>query len=151
VANLAPRAYVSPRFVQEEYDFVARLRTLVWAVAAVVLGVGLLGFAMAAVDRTLSRRAEMVSLQLVGTPRRVIRVAQWWEAALPLAVGLPLAVLLGWSVGSGYLALGDALEARPWESVLGLAAVSVAAGLVAAGLTVVACAPRVRADLIRRE
>ncbi len=151
VADLAPRAYVSPRFELAEYAFVAGLRSLVWAVAAVVLGVGLLGFAMAAVDRTLSRRAELVSLQLVGTPRRVLRAAQWWEAALPLAVGLPLAVLLGWSVGSGYLALGDALEVLPWESVLGLAAVSVAAALVAAGLTVVGCAPRVRADLIRRE
>jgi hypothetical protein len=122
----------------------------VWAVAAVVLAVGLLGFAIAALDRTIDRRAEMVSLQLVGTPRRVIRAAQWWEAALPLALGLPLAVLLGWSAGSGYLALGGALEAQPWESVLALAGVSVAAALVVAGLTVIACAPRLRADLIRR-
>lgn len=150
VAAVAPGARIHPDFARPEYEFVAGLRALVWAVAAVVLAVGLLGFAISAVDRTIGRRAEMVSLQLVGTPRRVIRAAQWWEAALPLALGLPLAVLLGWSVGSGYLALGGALEARPGESVLGLAGISVAAALLVAGLTVVACAPRVRADLIRR-
>lgn len=150
VADLAPRAQADARFSRADYDFVAGLRALVWAVAAVVLAVGLLGFVIAAADRTVARRAEMVSLQLVGTPRGVIRAAQWCEAALPLAVGLPLAVLLGWSVGSGYLAFGGALEAQPWQSVLGLAGVSIAAGLCAAGTTVLACAPRIRADLIRR-
>ncbi len=148
--ELAPGARVYPSFWTDDYEFIAGLRALVWAVAAVVLAIGLLGFAIAAVDRSIDRRAEMVSLQLVGTPRRVIRAAQWWEAALPLALGLPLAVLLGWSAGSGYLALGGALDAQPWESVLGLAGVSVAAALLVAGLTVIACAPRLRADLIRR-
>jgi len=67
-ADLAPRARTHPLFWLDEYEFVAGLRALVWAVAAVVLAVGLLGFAVTAVDRALVRRAEMVSLQLVGTP-----------------------------------------------------------------------------------
>ena len=151
VASVSPGGEAYPRFGRDEYDFVAGLRAIVWAVATVVLTIGLLGFAISTIDRTVGRRAEMVSLQLLGTSRRVIRAAQWWEAALPLALGLPLAVALGWSVGSGYLALGGALDARPWQSVLALGVTSALAGALIAGLTVLACAPPVRADLIRRE
>ena len=150
IAPWRPRGYVFPLFSVADYRFVAGLRAMVWAVAAVVLTVGLLAFAISAVDRAVSRRAEMVSLQLLGTPRRVIRAAQWWEALLPLALGLPGAVLLGWAVGSGYLFLGGALRASPWQSTLALGAVATAAAVLIAGLTVVASAPRVRADLIRR-
>ncbi|MDQ3629009.1 MAG: hypothetical protein M3419_09420 [Actinomycetota bacterium] len=150
VARWGPAAWVSPLFSLDDYAFVAGLRAMAWAVAAVVLSVGLLAFAVSAVDRAISRRAEMVSLQLLGTPRSVIRAAQLWEALLPLALGLPGAVLLGWSVGSGYLALGGALRANPWQSTLALGAIATMAAVLIAGLTVVASAPRVRADLIRR-
>jgi putative ABC transport system permease protein len=150
VGEFSPKAYVYPTFDRHDYDFVAQLRAIVWGVAAVVLAVGLLGFAIATVDRAVSRRAEMVSLQLIGTSRNVIRRAQWWESSLPLLLGLPLAIAVGWSAGSCYLALGGALDTRPWQSVLTLAATSVAASIGIAGLSVVACAPRIRADLIRR-
>lgn len=133
-----------------ELNFVAGLRALVWAVAAVVLAIGLLGFAIAMVDRSVARRAEMVSLQLVGTPRRVIRAAQWWEAALPLLLGVLLAVASGTAVGAAYLVIGDSYDASPWGSVVTLAAVSLAGAVGIAGLTVIACAPRIRAELIRR-
>lgn len=150
VAPWGPSADVYPMFSVEAYDFVAGLRAMAWAVAAVVLSVGLLAFAISTVDRAISRRAEMVSLQLLGTPRSVIRTAQLWEALLPLALGLPGAVLLGWSVGSGYLALGGALRASPWESTLALGAVGTLAAVLIAGITVLASAPRIRSDLIRR-
>jgi hypothetical protein len=142
--------FVQPSFYAEDYNFVAGLRAMVWAVAAVVLSVGLLAFAISAIDRAVSRRAEMVSLQLLGTPRRVIRAAQWLEALLPLALGLPGAVLLGWALGRGYLLLAEALRASPWESTLALGGLATAAAVLIAGLTVVASAPRIRPDLIRR-
>ncbi|KRC64939.1 hypothetical protein ASE12_09305 [Aeromicrobium sp. Root236] len=131
-------------------NFVAGLRALVWGVAAVVLAIGLLGFAIATVDRSVARRAEMVSLQLAGTPRRVIRAAQWWEAGLPLLVGVALAVGAGTAVGAALLVLGDSYDAAPWGSVLWLGAVSFVAAIGIAGVTVAACAPRIRAELIRR-
>lgn len=148
--QIDPRADVFPMFDETELNFVAGLRALVWAVAAVVLAIGLLGFAIATVDRSVARRSEMVSLQLVGTPRSVIRAAQWWEAALPLLLGVLLAVASGTAVGAAYLALADSYDASPWGSVVTLGAVSLAGAIGIAGLTVVACAPRIRADLIRR-
>jgi putative ABC transport system permease protein len=143
-------AFVYPAFSSDDYDFVAALRAIVWAVAAVVLAIGLLGFAIATIDRAVSRRQEMVGLQLVGASRRVLRTAQWWEASLPLLLGLPLAIAVGWSAGTSYLALGDSLTARPWQSVLTLAATSIIAATAIAALSVAACAPPIRADHIRR-
>jgi hypothetical protein len=123
---------------------VSGLGPLVWGVAALVLGIGLVGFAIATIDRTVSRRAEMVSLQLVGTGRGVIRAAQWWEAAVPLTLGVLLAIVTGSAVGFAYLAVAGDTAFVPWGSIGALAGVSVAA------VTVAACAPRIRADLIRR-
>ncbi|MCU1675924.1 MAG: hypothetical protein JWM93_682, partial [Frankiales bacterium] len=150
VRGLDPSADVVTPWDDDDYDFVSGLRALMWAVAAVVLAVGLLGFAIATIDRTVSRRAEMVSLQLVGTGRGVIRAAQWWEAAVPLSLGVLLALASGSAVGLAWLSIGDGLDVVPWGSIGALAAVSVAAAVAVAGLTVVACAPRIRAELIRR-
>jgi putative ABC transport system permease protein len=134
----------------EDYDFVAGLRAIVWAVAAVILSVGLLAFAIAAVDRAVARRREVVSLQMVGVSRGVLRRTQWLEAGLPIAVGTVLAIGLGMLAGATYLSL-DPGSAVPWQQAGTLAAVSVVAGLAIAGLTVVAAGPRIRPDLIRSE
>lgn len=46
------------------------------------------------------------------------------------------------SVGSAYLALACDLESRPWQTMLGLGIVSLAAGVVIAGRTVIGSATR---------
>jgi len=134
-----------------DYYFVAGLRAIVWSVAAVILSVGLLAFAISAIDRAIGRRAEVVSLQLVGVPARTLRATQWYESLLPLGIGLPLAIGMGWWAGSAFLAVDGSLEATPWRAASGLAALSLVAAVVVAGLTVVAASPRIRPELIRRE
>jgi hypothetical protein len=133
------------------YDFVSGLRALVWAIAAVILSVGLLSFTIAAIDRGISRREEMVSLQLAGVSPRVLRRTQWIEASLPLGGGTVLAIGLGLLAGASYLAYGDILEQLPWRQTLTLAGISVACASFVAALTVIASSPRIRPDLIRRE
>jgi hypothetical protein len=133
------------------YDFVAGLRELVWAVATVVLSIGLLAFAIGAIDRALSRRPELVSLQLAGVSPRLLRRTQWLEAALPLGAGVVLAVGLGALAGATYLAFGNEAHAIPWPQTLTLAGVSLGASVVVAALTVIAASPRIRPDLIRAE
>jgi hypothetical protein len=135
----------------EDYDFVAGLRALVWAIAAVVLAVGLLAFAVAAVDRALARRREVVSLQLAGVPPSLLRRAQWLEAALPLGIGTVLAVGLGVLAGATYLTLADEPTHLPWAQSLTLAGVAALSSVVIAALTVVAASPRLRPDLVRAE
>ncbi|MFV0307984.1 MAG: hypothetical protein ACK5OX_09605 [Desertimonas sp.] len=65
-----------------DYDMVATLRAIVLAVGVPVLGLGLLGFAVAAIDRAMQRRREAVALQLVGVPGAVLRRVQWIESAV---------------------------------------------------------------------
>jgi len=150
VAGIDPTAQVQNPYEDDSYDFVAGMRALMWGVAALVLATGLVGFAIAAIDRTVSRRGEMVSLQLVGTGRTVIRTAQWWEAAVPLTVGVLLAVATGSAVGLGWLSLVGSMDAVPWGSIAALTGVSLVAAVAVAAVTVIACAPRIRPELIRR-
>lgn len=132
-----------------DYDFVAMLRNTVYAVAAVVMGLGLLAFAIAAIDRSIARRREFTSLRLVGVPAPTLRRSQWIEALVPIAGGAVLAIALGHFAGATYLAFaGDGL-AVPWEPTFVLAAVAAAGGVVVAALTVVATNQPISPDAIR--
>jgi putative ABC transport system permease protein len=134
------------------YDFVAQLRALLWAVAAVVLGIGLLAFAVAAVDRAVARRREVTALQLVGVPRSMLRRTQWAEAAVPLALGSTLAIALGLLAGATYLSLDDESHlSSPWAPALRLVLIAAVGSLLVGALTVVASSPRISPDLIRHE
>lgn len=136
----------------ETYDFVVAMRTIVWAVAALILVVGLLTFAIAAIDRAVSRRRELVSLQVIGTPPGTLVRAQWLEAALPTTLGCVLAIAAGFFAGSTYLRLdGSSMNAFPWSPALTLAGIAVAASLAIAGLTVLATNTRIAPEHIRTE
>jgi putative ABC transport system permease protein len=134
----------------EDYDFVATMRSVIWTVAGVVLGVGLLALLVSAIDRASQRRKEVVALQLVGIGRGTIRRAQGLETAVPVVIGSVLAVGLGALAGATFLSIDDS-STVPWGQTLVLGAVAVVGGLVVAAITMVACAPRVRAEEIRAE
>ena len=53
-----------------------------------VVGMGLLSFALAVVDRAVNRRRELLSLQLLGVPSATLRRSQWIEAAVPVLGGV---------------------------------------------------------------
>lgn len=134
-----------------DYDYVAGLRAIVWAVAAVLLSVGLLAFAVAAIDRAVNRRREVVSLQLIGIPAGVLRRAQWVEAALPIGLGTVLAIGAGLLAGAAYLAYGDANAEFPWHAAETLTLISLGGAAAIAALTVLAASPKIRPELIRVE
>lgn len=150
VSAITPTSDVYDPWADDSYGFVSGLRALTWVVAGFVLSIGLLGFAVATIDRTVARRAEMVSLQLLGTGRGVIRAAQWWEAAVPLVIGVVIAIGAGSAVGSVYLSIAGGPAGTAWTSIGVLTLVSALAAVAVAGLTVIACAPRIRPELIRR-
>jgi putative ABC transport system permease protein len=133
-----------------EYDTVQTLHGLIGLIATVIISLGLLAFAVAAIDRAIARRREIASLQILGVPRAVLRRAQWIEAGVPIAAGSVLAIALGLLAGVTYLAL-DERHALPWQLALTVGMISVAGSLVVAGLTVIASAPRLRPELIRAE
>jgi putative ABC transport system permease protein len=133
------------------YDFVARLRALVWAVATIILSVGLLTFGIAAIDRAVTRRREVTALQLAGVPRRLLRRTQQIEAALPLALGSTLAIGFGLLAGATYLSLNEGHHRLPTTPALVLAGIAIAGSILIGTLTVIASCPRISPDLIRNE
>ncbi len=138
-------------FDAADYDFVRTLRAMVWMVAIVVLALGLLSFGIAALDRALSRRREVVGLQLVGVPRRVLRRVQWIEAGIPITVGSLLAIALGTAAGATYLALDPEALGIPWAMIGSVALIAGAGAVLVTSITVLASSPPLRADLIRAE
>lgn len=146
-AGLTPTSYID----LEYYDFVADLRTVVWTLAAVILSIGLLTFAIAAVDRAVARRRELVSLRLVGTPPGVLRRAQWLEAALPTGLGCVAAIVSGLFAGSTYLQLGSDMGDAPWRQGALLMGIAVLAAAAIAALTVAGTAARLAPEHIRTE
>lgn len=133
------------------YDFVGGLRAIVWTLAAVILGVGLLTFAIAGIDRALARRREVVSLQVIGTPPSVLRRAQWLEAVLPTALGSLLAITCGLLAGATYLQIDGEVSRIPVTQALILAAVALLSSVAIAGLTVVATNTPISPEQLRRE
>ena len=101
----------------ENYDFVQGMLTLVWTLAAVIIAIGLLTFTIAGIDRALSRRRELTALRLIGTPGRLLRTAQWWEAALPTVFGSLLAIAAGGYAGATYLQLDNDTGHAPHDSL----------------------------------
>lgn len=122
-----------------------------WTLAAVILSLGLLTFAIAGIDRALSRRRELVGLQLVGTPPRVLWRAQWLEAALPTTVGCLLAIVAGQFAGAAFLRIDGGSLSAPWPQAAILAMIALVASLAVAGLTVLATSTRISPDQIRAE
>ncbi len=152
-ANLAA-AGLSPSTATDyaSYDFVASLRLIVWTLAGVILGLGLLTFTIAAIDRALTRRSEITSLQVLGASPATLRRAQWIESALPTTLGTGLAILTGLFAGITYLHLyGDLTDYFPWTPILTLSSIAVAASLLLAGLTVLATNTRITPENIRIE
>lgn len=136
-----------------DYDRVLWMGQVVGGLSVLFVSLGILSCGLAALDRAIERRREVISLQLLGAPGRVLRISQWIEVALPLVLGCGLAVWLGSVVGDAFLglALSDLPEdvgiRQMWPA---LAAALIGAVLVGL-LTSVAANPRIRPELIRSE
>ncbi len=133
------------------YRFVVGLKALVWAIAGLVLALGLITFLFSAVDRALGRRTEVVALQLVGVPTRVLRRSQWVEALAPLGIGAAMAIGFGLFAGTSFLAYGGILELAPLRPTLILLAIAITGSTLVAALIAAMASPAIRAEHIRSE
>lgn len=134
----------------ENYDFVQGMLTMVWTLAAVIIAIGLATFTVAGVDRAIGRRRELTALRLIGTPARLLRRAQWLEAALPTVLGCTVAILAGAYAGATYLQRDDSLKIS-LASTISLAVIAVGTSLLLAAVTTVGTASRLDPEHIRSE
>jgi hypothetical protein len=133
------------------YRFVVGLKALVWAIAGLVIALGLITFLFSAVDRALSRRSEVVALQLVGVPSTLLRRSQAVEALAPIGLGAALAIGLGFLAGTSFLAFGGILDLAPLRPTLILVTVAIAGSTLVAALVAAMASPSIRAEHTRSE
>lgn len=140
--------YVVP-WSASDYDLVQAVRSVVLVIGSLVVGMGLLSFALAVVDRAVNRRRELLSLQLLGVPSATLRRSQWIEAAVPVLGGAALALGFGGLAGDTYLGLADEPLSVPWGALVVLAAATSMGGVVVATITAVASTTRISPDAVR--
>jgi putative ABC transport system permease protein len=145
-AGGAGTAVLLENVLRERRDapLVAGLRQLAWAAAAVMFGLGLLGFALSAAATAPDRWQTLSRLRTIGLrPRDARRVATAELLPLALVAGLagPLLGLALAAVTLGPLALrlltgqsADPSPAPPWPALSAVAVVFVLAALVVAPL-----------------
>jgi len=126
-------------------------RYVLYAVAGVVLILGLLALLISGIDRAVQRRRHLAALTVLGVPARVVRSSQLLQAAAPLVVGLPLAGGSGLLAGAAYLNLIGARAATPWPAIVALVLGALAAGALVAAATVAGLGGRVQPQDLRQE
>lgn len=146
-----PTAMVETNADLINLDLVRRLRAILWAATALVLLVGFLALAIAAVDRAAERRRNIVGLNVVGVPARIIRRSHLLQALLPIAVGVPVAGAAGLLAARGYLAFAGEAAYTPWASSIAVTAAALLIGVVLGLATLPLVSRRVSAEHLRRE
>ena len=134
----------------DNYDNVAVYRTMTYTLIAAVIAVGLLTVVINVIDRAAERRRSVAATRVLGTHVRVLRRAQFLGVALPLLVGVTVAVVTGWVTGRTYLAFGDALGSFPGTQLLLLWAGACLGAVAVAALTLPGLGRPLSADLVRR-
>lgn len=132
-------------------DRIQRTIDTVRLVGALVLTLGLTTCAVGALDRALERRREVVRLQLLGVPARILTLSHWVEVAVPIVLGTGLALGLGWLAADSYLLLvsdDERLRIAP-SFIWPMIAAAGIGSLLVAWITSLAANPKIRPELIR--
>ncbi|WP_328839088.1 ABC transporter permease [Streptomyces europaeiscabiei] len=152
IAAVAPIAEIELVGVNiEGLQQIAVLETLLAVGMIMGLVIGTAAFVVSATDRAVERRAQVTAITLIGARARTMRAVQCVQVALPLSIGLVLALATGKLAEACYLITGG--SEIYWDfaglPVLALAAAGVAA-LSAAG-TLPLVGRRIDPELIRRD
>lgn len=118
-----------------------------------VLGliIGVAAYLVAATDRAVERRPQVTALSLLGARPRTLRAVQVTQVALPLAVGLVLAVVAGKAAESSYLVTGGGAIFWDGAGVPLLLACALGAVVIAALGSLPLIGRRIDPELIRRD
>ncbi|QOR70937.1 hypothetical protein IM660_01060 [Ruania alkalisoli] len=134
-----------------DYDEVLRVRTVVWTLCAIVVGIGLFALALTSVDRALERRRAVARQVAIGVPLRVLRTGQVLQTLIPLLASLALALPCGWLLFEAYRHVVE-LPVIPARDVLTVFLAATAIGtVVVSAVTLPLTRSRLTADLLRTE
>lgn len=109
-------------------------RALLAGVTAVLLLIAA-SMLLGALEQLRDRKRVLAVLVAFGTPRRTLSCSILWQTALPVAMGLLVAGLVGTTLGSALLSLIGKTAVYDWSSMLVIAGIGAAASVAVTMLT----------------
>jgi ABC-type antimicrobial peptide transport system permease subunit len=151
VAGIDPLASVSNLVDDSGSHLLISLRhALVAGAAAVLLVIGG-SLLVAAAEQLRERRRVLAVLAAFGTKRSTLALSILWQTALPVAIGLVLAIILGTALGAILLKVVSLPVAFDWGAVALLVGAGALVIAMVTGLTMPMLWRQMRADALRAE
>jgi hypothetical protein len=151
VASIDPLASVNDLVDDSGNHLLISLRhALVAGAAAVLLVIGG-SLLVAAAEQLRERRRVLAVLAAFGTKRSTLALSILWQTALPVAIGLVLAIILGTALGAILLKVVSLPVAFDWGAVALLVGAGALVIAMVTGLTMPMLWRQMRADALRAE
>lgn len=133
------------------YRDVQAYQFLVWTLAAIVLGIGLLAVLLTTIDRAIERRREIASQVALGVPLRVLRGSQLLQTLLPLSLGLVASIGLGYLTVMTYLKMADETAPALSDTIATMTIAATVSATIMAIATLPGIGGRLTPDLLRHK
>ncbi|WP_128381367.1 ABC transporter permease [Streptomyces cavernae] len=127
------------------------IRTGLFAGAACVLALIGASLLVSQLEQLRERKKLLSSLIAFGTRRRTLTLSVLWQTAIPVALGLLLATMVGLTLGAVLLKMTDTAVTVDWLSVLAMTGIGAAVVLVVTALSVPPLLRLMRPDGLRTE
>jgi FtsX-like permease family len=150
-AAIDPAASVFVLSTTERSHQFATLRRAVLAGAALTLALVGASLLVSLLEQVRDRRRLLAVLAAFGTRRATLGWSVLWQTAVPLALGLVLAVVAGVGLGTLLLGVVHAPASIDWTAVAALAGIGAAVVLAVTGLSLPPLWRLMRADGLRTE
>ncbi|MEU6594668.1 FtsX-like permease family protein [Streptomyces sp. NPDC046881] len=140
-ARVDPLAYPWTWAATEQSNRYTSLRTGLFIGAVCVLALIGASLLVSQLEQLRERRKLLSSLLAFGTRRRTLGLSVLWQTAVPIALGLLLASVVGLTLGAVLLKMTDTAVSVDWASVLSMAGAGAA---VVAAVTLLSLPPLIR-------
>ena len=131
-----------------EFDALRRAMFVGASIVIVLIGCSLL---LTALDQLRERRRLLAVLAAFGTGRSTLGWSMLWQSAVPVALGLGIAVLAGLALGAMLLDIFDTAVHVDWLDIVGMAAISAAVVLAVTAATLPVLWRTLRPEALRTE
>ncbi|RSD14123.1 FtsX-like permease family protein [Amycolatopsis eburnea] len=138
-------------FLAREQQQVESFRSVLITASLFVLAVAAMSLLMLSVEQISERRRPLAALSAAGVPIGVLARGSLWQTAIPVVVGVVLAVAAGLGLTAPFLRLADRPMVIDVPVLLALAATTVAAVLLVTVLTIPLLRQVTRLDTLRSE
>lgn len=107
VARISPLGDVYEAAAVSDAVTTSAVRRVLMAGATLLLMLIAASLLVTTLEQLGERRRSLATLAAFGTPRATLRRSLWWQTAVPVAIGLGLAVTIGTALGTALLRLQD--------------------------------------------